>query len=95
MRNKQKRRNLAKPEVYTVPELARIFRVSPGVIYRAIEGGFIPIIDLGDRRPLRIPALWINHQLAPDFNQYPSLRFERDDADDAPVDRANGSPSNI
>jgi len=49
-------------------------RVSPGVIYRALEDGVIPVIDFGpDRRPLRILARWLDEQLTPDFERYPPL----------------------
>jgi len=65
-----------KSEVYTVREVARILRVSSGVVYRAIETGSIPVIDLGDRRPLRIPARWLDQQLAPDFESYPPLTMK-------------------
>jgi hypothetical protein len=45
------------------------------VIYRAIDDGTIPIIDLGpDRRPLRIPSRWLDEQLAPDFERFPPLQ---------------------
>ena len=61
--------------VYTVPEVARILRVSPGVIYRAIEDGVIPVFDFGpNRRPLRISARWLDEQLTPDFERWPPLR---------------------
>lgn len=64
-----------RPAVYTVPEVARILRVSRGVIYRAVEDGAIPVFDFGpNRRPLRISARWLDEQLAPDFERYPPLR---------------------
>jgi excisionase family DNA binding protein len=68
------KRQHRKREVYTVPEAARILRVSAGVVYRAVATGVIPVIDLGDRRPLRIPARWLDDQLAPDFARYPPLQ---------------------
>jgi excisionase family DNA binding protein len=70
-----------KRDVYTVSEAARILRVSPGVVYRAVATGLIPVIDLGDRRPLRIPARWLDEQLSPDFERYPALNA-RPNADD-------------
>ena len=43
-----------RPEYYTVAECARIVRVNPNTIYRAVERGDFPAVRVG--RALRIPA---------------------------------------
>ena len=45
-----------RPEYLTVNEAARVLRVSPGTIYRAVERGTLPSWRGAPTGPIRIPV---------------------------------------
>ncbi len=47
---------------YTIPETAKIFSVTPALIYKMAKDGKIPTVNMNRRKA--VPAWWIRQKLA-------------------------------
>jgi excisionase family DNA binding protein len=50
-------------EFVTVSEAARILRVAPGTVYRAVEAGTLPSLRLAEQGAIRIPVSAIRERV--------------------------------
>ena len=55
----------ATPEYLTVPEVARLLRISEPTVYRRVQDQTLPSVRVGEVGPIRIPVAELSRALIP------------------------------